>query len=223
MASADQIMKVFFDVDGVLIDGWHVDPTLRKPWDVNLKEDLGIDREALERNLFNPRVDGLDAPMLACIKGRLDLKEVLAPILRDLGFQEPVDRFLAYWFEKDSNVNIGVLHVVDRLRERRDVAVYIATGQEHHRAAYIWRDLGFNERFEEMFYSADLGLAKDGAAFFQEINRRLAIEDDEQPLFFDDRPNVVEAAREAGWDAHVFRNISDLTGNPRITALLRDD
>lgn len=213
-------MKIFFDVDGVLIDGWHVDPALRNPWDANLEEDLGIDRVALERALFHSPTDGSDAPMLTCIKGGLDLKEALALILHDLGYHKPVDRFLAYWFEKDSNINKAVLEVVDLLRKKEGVAPYIATGQEHHRAAYLWNDLAFSDRFDGMFYSADLGLAKDNPAFFQEINSRLAISSDEHPLFFDDRPNVVGAAREAGWDAHVFRGVSDLTGNSRIVALL---
>ncbi len=214
-------MKIFFDVDGVLIDGWHVDPALRKPWDADLKEDLGIDRAALEQALFSPPPDGSDAPMLTCIKGCLDLKEALAPILRALGYHEPVDRFLAYWFEKDSKINTAVLDVVDLLKKKENVNLYIATGQEHRRAAYLWHDLGFSKRFEEMFYSADLGLAKDSAAFFREINRRLAISSDEHPLFFDDRQNVVDAAREAGWDAHVFRHATDLTDNSRIAALLK--
>ena len=38
------MLKVFFDVDGVLIDGWHNDPKRRKAWDAAIKADLGIDR-----------------------------------------------------------------------------------------------------------------------------------------------------------------------------------
>jgi FMN phosphatase YigB (HAD superfamily) len=33
-------MKIFFDVDGVLIDGWHANSALRKPWDAMLEVDL---------------------------------------------------------------------------------------------------------------------------------------------------------------------------------------
>jgi putative hydrolase of the HAD superfamily len=39
-------LKVFFDVDGVLIDGWHANSALSKRWDLTLEADLGVDREA---------------------------------------------------------------------------------------------------------------------------------------------------------------------------------
>ncbi|NDC56614.1 MAG: haloacid dehalogenase, partial [Alphaproteobacteria bacterium] len=36
---------IFFDVDGVLIHGYHARPELRQCWDENLPRDFGIDRE----------------------------------------------------------------------------------------------------------------------------------------------------------------------------------
>lgn len=31
------MLKIFFDVDGVLIDGWHSKPERRKPWNLVLR------------------------------------------------------------------------------------------------------------------------------------------------------------------------------------------
>ena len=42
---------VFFDVDGVLVHGYHARPELQRHWDANLLDDLGIDRERF-RNEF---------------------------------------------------------------------------------------------------------------------------------------------------------------------------
>jgi FMN phosphatase YigB (HAD superfamily) len=34
---------IFFDVDGVLVDGFHFNPQYRKVWSANMQADLGID------------------------------------------------------------------------------------------------------------------------------------------------------------------------------------
>lgn len=75
-------MKIFFDVDGVLIDGWHADPARRKRWDADLRRDLGIDPEALQEKFFRPSSEGKQHSLMqACTRGDLDLKEALAPVL----------------------------------------------------------------------------------------------------------------------------------------------
>ncbi|MEM7168815.1 MAG: HAD-IA family hydrolase [Pseudomonadota bacterium] len=213
-------MKIFFDVDGVLIRGWHVNPAYRRPWDLHLERDLGIKREALAKALFLPSSDGADPPMADCALGRADLKEVLAALLPDLGYKGSVDRFLEYWFTKDSDLNRDVMAVVGQLAAIEGVELYLATGQEHHRARYLWHDLDLKHHFTEVFFTAQLGLHKHDPAFFQEINKRLEMAEGEQPLFFDDAPPVVAAARAAGWDAHVFETVSDITSSPRLQEVL---
>ena len=54
-------MRIFFDVDGVLIHGWHAKPERRRPWDATLQQDLGVDPLILRDLLFEPR-DSLAAP-----------------------------------------------------------------------------------------------------------------------------------------------------------------
>jgi putative hydrolase of the HAD superfamily len=156
----------------------------------------------------------------ACVRGERDLKEALAAVLPAVGYPGPVEAFMRYWFEKDSQVNCEAMHAVKRLARHHHVELYLATGQEHYRAAYLWDELGFKQHFKDIFYSARLGHLKDGPEFFLAINRELGIASAERPLFFDDREDVVEFAREAGWDASQFDTAGDLLHHPRVIGLL---
>ncbi|MBZ9937412.1 haloacid dehalogenase [Mesorhizobium sp. BR1-1-16] len=212
-------MLIFFDVDGVLIDGWHADAALRKPWDATITADLGVDRAAFQTRFFGASGQRSEALMHQCVIGRLDLAEALAGVLPDIGYRGEVKDFMRYWFEKDSNLNAAVLHLVAELKRRADAKVYIATGQEHHRARYLWNDLGLSERFDGMFYSASLGYPKKDVRFFEAINQTLRIDPAQPPLFFDDQPEIVACAQSAGWDAAVFRSAGDVSGHPRLQHL----
>ncbi len=213
-------MKVFFDLDGVLIDGWHAKPERRRPWDVNIEQDIGISREALQHTLFTPTgLDG-ESRISACARGAVDLKDVLADILPGLGYSGPADSFLDYWFRKDSHLNPEVLDCVRSLRRSGKVELYLATNQEHHRMAYLWDHLKLKELFHDVFYSARLGILKNEVAFFTTINAQLGVAASEQPLFFDDTEKVVMTARAAGWDAHLFDTAETLSKNRRLQEIL---
>lgn len=214
-------MKIFFDVDGVIIQGWHADPKRRRAWDATIEEDLGIDRQAFQRALFQPGPAAGEAPMNACLRGDADLSVVLEEILPRLGYRGSAESLLDYWFRKDSHKDPAVLEVVARLRDCDGVQLYLATGQERLRAAYLWNDLQLKDCFDAIFYSARLGVDKDSAAFFAKINSELSITAEERPLFFDDRESIVARAAAAGWDAHLFHSLEDLRQNRRLMDLLR--
>lgn len=211
-------MKIFFDVDGVLVDGWHADAAKRKPWDATIEEDLGVDRELFEKRFFG-RTNGRSV-MMDCVSGRRDLADALAEVLPRLGYAGSPESFMRYWFEKDSNLDPAVLSLVEILGVREDVELYLATGQEHHRARYLWNDLGLSRHFSDIFYSARLGCLKKEPAFFEAINAELGIGPDESPLFFDDQPEIVALAREAGWDAVHFTGSEVIRGHPRLRLCL---
>jgi len=214
-------VKVFFDVDGVLIDDWHAAPDRRKPWDATIEQDLGVHREAFKESFFRSPTASYESLMHGCAIGALDLKEALASILPAAGYGGSVDAFVAYWFEKDSNVNRSVLDVADRLARHSDVDLYLATNQEHYRAAYLWEELDLRRHFIDIFYSAKLGHSKATQAFFEKVNAELGVSPTEKPLFFDDKLELVRVARNAGWDACVFETVQDLTEHPRLKNLLR--
>ena len=93
-------MKIFFDVDGVLVDGWHAYSALRKPWDMTLEADLGIDREAFQKLFFATSGGRSASPMFECVTGRRDLRDALADILPQVGYQGSTEDFMRYWFER---------------------------------------------------------------------------------------------------------------------------
>lgn len=195
-------MKLFLDVDGVLVDGYHANPERRRRWDTTLHDDLGIDPEALQKAFFEPYIERV-------VAGELDLKATLADVLPTLGYTGSVDAFLQYWFDKDSKLNPEMWEAVQTLARRDDLDLYLATGQEHRRATYLWETLGLGAYFDDIFYSAQIGQHKSSPRFFAAINAELGIGSHESPLFFDDSPAVVAAARAAGWDAHEFETPRD--------------
>lgn len=209
-------MRAFFDVDGVLIDGWHANSALRKPWDARLDADLGVDRKAFQELFFGTSAGRSASPMFECVIGRRDLREALAAVLPDTGYRGSVDDFMRYWFERDSNLNADLLELVEVLRKKGGVKTYVATGQEHRRARYLWNDLGLSKHFDGMFYSAEIGHPKKDLRFFEAINRALGIDAEHRPLFFDDQPEIVALAGDAGWDGTVFTSVADVLEHPRL-------
>lgn len=169
-------MKVFFDVDGVLTDGWHADPSRRRPWDETIEADLGVDRQAFQDLFFGTAGNRASSGMMACVTGRSDLKTALAEVLPHAGYAGSVDAFMRYWFERDSSLQTEVIALASFMRSQ-GLRTFVATGQEHYRASYLWNELGLFEHFERMFYSADIGLLKKEAGFFEAINRLKTVED----------------------------------------------
>jgi len=214
-------LKLFFDVDGVLIDGWHANAALRKPWSDSLEADLGVNVKDFEAVFFVIAEGERISIMDSCVMGKRDLKEALQTVLPTLGYQGSVDDFVSYWFEKDSNINLEVFDIVAQLKAIPEVELFVATGQEHYRALYLWDQLAFSSHFERIFYSANIGYLKSNTKFFEVINTELGIAELVQtPLFFDDSEAVVEAAIEAGWEGVVFNSVDDLRQHPRISELI---
>ena len=214
-------MKIFFDVDGVLIDGWHVDPDKRKPWNVTLEADLGVNVKAFEKVFFFPGEGEEQSVMEYCVTGKRDLKEALQSVLPGLGCQGTVEEFVAYWFEKDSNINQSVFDIVASLSTIPGVELFVATAQEHYRASYLWNELGFSRYFKKIFYGAEIGYTKSNPEFFEVINGELDVGGQPgTPLFFDDSPTVVAASVEAGWEGVVFNSVEDLLNHPKILELI---
>lgn len=203
---------VLFDVDGVLIHGYHHRPELQRRWDDNLQADLGIDPQRLKQAFF------FDVFMKKVIIGQAGLVETLDRVLPGLDYRGSTLSFVDYWFERDSQLNTELVDVARRLKVA-GVRVFIATNQEHLRARHIWHTLRLGEVFEDMFYAARLGVMKPNPGFYAEVDRRLGPQT-EPPLLFDDSPPVVAAARAAGWEAVEYARLDDCTTHPWIAERL---
>ena len=204
---------VFLDVDGVLVHGYHARPELSRRWNENLLADLGVDPDRFNNefifDIFTKKVVTVQISMVAA----------LDRILPSLGYKGSPMAFVHYWLSHDSVLNQPLLELIKQLKQRTDLKLYIATNQDHLRALWLWEQLGMNALFEDIFYSARVGIKKPERAFFDFIMHKIGPQA-EPPLFFDDTPKVIAGARTYGWEAVQFNTIDDFTTYPWIAERL---
>lgn len=207
------MVDILFDVDGVLVQGYHAKPAFSRHWDEQLEADFGIRRadfrDRFIRAVFESHV----------LTGKLSLYEALQAVLPTIGHDGDPQRLIDYWMQRDAVLTPGLLPYVERLHARNGVRLFLATNQEAVRAGYLMNTLGFGRYFQDIFNSARLGVLKPDPQFFARVEALLGHPDD-KPTFFDDRENVVEAARLAGWDAHQFDRPEDILKSERVASLL---
>ncbi len=204
---------VVFDVDGVLIHGYHSRPELQRRWDENLLADLGVDPDRFRDEFI------FDIFIKKVIVGKTALVDALDRRLPSLGYKGSSMSFAHYWMSHDSQLDHQLLDDIRRLKARDDVRLFIATNQDHMRAQWLWFTLGLNELFEDIFYSARAGIRKPEKAFFDFAAARMG-EQSQMPLFFDDTPKVVEGARDYGWETVLYNDIADFRTHPWIAERL---
>jgi putative hydrolase of the HAD superfamily len=188
-------MILALDLDGVVLTG-HAEGGR---WDRYLARDLGIDTAVLQEKFFQPYWRDI-------MLGRRDLFLVLEACWPEMKCKASPRDFVDYWFRCDYTVDDALLKVVDSWRAGGGTCV-LATNQEHHRARFVWNDGGLSQHFDEMFYSAALGVEKPQPAFYRTVTDKV---DDRSITFLDDAIANVEAASAAGWTAHHYRNVDDL-------------
>lgn len=197
---------VVFDVDGVLVHGYHARPELQRRWDENLLEDLGIDPDRFREEFI------YDIFLKKVLIGQTSLVEALDRRLPSLGFKGSSMMFVHYWLSHDSSINQSLMESILLLKKQADIRLFIATNQDHMRALWLWQSLNIREIFEDIFYSARAGVLKPHKAFFNFIEDRIGPQS-EPPLFFDDTPKVIAGAQTVGWEAVLFNGLEDFTGH----------
>ncbi|SOD04035.1 putative hydrolase of the HAD superfamily [bacterium JGI 053] len=125
--------------------------------------------------------------------------EHLAAALQKIAPHVSPAELVAYWFKRDSRLVAPVLAELSFARSA-GIRVYLATNQEHLRAAYLMETLGLAEQVDGIFYSARLGARKPDLQFFARVRAAVGLRGDEMLLIDDSRQNI-EAARRAGWQA----------------------
>lgn len=205
---------VFFDVDGVLVHGYHARPELTRRWNENLLADLGVDPDRFNAEFI------FDIFIKKVVVGEMAIIDALERRLPGLGYKGSPMTFLHYWLSHDSTLNTDLIDTVRQLKARGDLRLYIATNQDHTRAQWLWQTLGLGDLFEDIFYSARAGIRKPEKGFFDFIEHRIGPQS-EPPLFFDDTPKVVDGARKHGWEAVLFDTVEDCTSHPWIAERLR--
>jgi putative hydrolase of the HAD superfamily len=174
-----------------------------EPWYATLKQDLGLDYEEIERDFFR-------GDFMSVLQGRLDLYVALHGYLEPRGLADRMEEFVAYWFEKDAVIDRTVLAEADAWRRRTGGRCFAASNQEHYRAAYLRDNAGLGAHFDEIIYSAALGVCKPDRVFYTTAQARMGVTAGQSILFVDDRAANVDGARMAGWRAMLYRGPSTL-------------
>ena len=188
------------DIDGVVS---LAQPGGPQPWNADLQRDWGFGSDDLVRDFF--RKDWLEV-----VRGRLDLYVALHEYFEGRGLADRLEEFVAYWFEKDAAIDRELLAMTDAWRQRTGGRVFAATNQEHHRAAYLRDQQGLGAHFDEIIYSAALGVCKPDRVFFTTAQARMGVSVAQSILFVDDSTANVDGARMAGWRAMLYRDRDSL-------------
>ena len=190
---------LMLDVDGVLVDGRPRDG-LR--WDTDLTKDMGVSSKALVDEFFKRDWNDI-------VIGKKDLLPALSAVLNRIAPSLEAEDLIAYWFEMDSRIMGAVLSDVRKARQC-GVSVYLATNQEHLRAAYLMQTMGLCDEVDGIVYSAKAGSRKPQIEFYSFAEREIGCQPHEMLLVDDTLPNV-EAAQSAGWEAVLWDGTDELS------------
>jgi putative hydrolase of the HAD superfamily len=137
-----------------------------------------------------------------CLVGRADLKVVIEPWLAKWKWTGTVDEFLLAWFAFENKVDPRVTQLIARLRAS-GVRCYLATNQEKYRTAYMRHEMRFDQVFDGVFSSAEMGVKKPAPEYYEQIVQALGA-DKKDMLYVDDTVANVEAARAMGIESVVY-------------------
>lgn len=179
------------DIDGVVAV-----PAV--PWKTNLQADWSIDPDEMARVFFRGEFQQV-------VRGRLDLYVALHDYFEPKGLSGRIEEFVAYWFEKDGVIDRELLADADAWRRRTGGRVFAATNQEHHRAAWLRDQAGLGAHFDEIVYSAALGVCKPERVFYTNAQARMGVTVAQSILFVDAAVENVDGARMCGWRAMLYR------------------
>jgi putative hydrolase of the HAD superfamily len=181
------IQAVCFDADGVIVN-----PQLQ--FARHLDQQHGISPE-MTRPFFGGVFND-------CLVGKASLQDVLPAYLSKWGWKNSLEDFIRTWLQTEHIVDERLMATVQTLRQK-GIICCLATSQEHNRAAYMKTEMGFQDLFDKLFFSCEIGWQKPAPGFYAYIEKTLAIKK-EMILFWDDSLKNVTAARARGWQAEQY-------------------
>ena len=198
LPSSSPIRVLMVDVDGVLVHGRPADG---RPVFSELKRDLGLSLERLRAEFFNRHWE-------AIVTGREPMMPRLAAVLGQIAPHISAEQLVAYWMHNDSRMLPEDVAALDEARAA-GLRVYLATNQEHIRAAYLMGEMGLGAHVDGIAYSAALGTRKPEADFYRLAAAQVGALSGEIG-FVDDVAENVAAARRVGWRAVQFTGAETL-------------
>lgn len=140
----------------------------------------------------------LFAAEVPALRGEVPFRTALARLLDEHpDVTAGVDDLLGLWeqVERDEEA----LHLVAEVAAS-GVRCVLATNQQDHRKEYLRRTFGYDDHFEQSFYSCDLGAMKPEPAYFERVLAALGTDPREagEVGFVDDNLANVETALSLG-------------------------
>jgi len=206
------MIHILFDVDGVLVSNFHVDPKRAYLWWLDPAQKL-VDADLMTEHFFKPRWP-------AIMTGQKDVLPELDAALKEMQVDIPAEQYLHHWLQADSRINHDLFAELRKLPRDR-VKLSLATNQEHKRAAHLWHELNFKADFDEMFYAAQLGIMKPDVGFFSKVAQRLNITPHDIVLYIDDTAACTAAAATLGWQTITFSELEHFTSHPLVKELIQ--
>lgn len=186
------IENIVFDLDGVMVEPWGFAKLLDSKY--------GITKEHTKEFFTEVFPD--------CLKNKLDLKEALAPYLMRWGWSGTVNEFVHQWLISEDLTNEKMANLVHQLKNS-GYNCYLGTNQEKYRKDFISKNMGYEELFDRLFFSCELGYMKPETEFFKMIQESINCKP-ESIIFFDDQNSYVTAAIASGWNASLFKDFETL-------------
>lgn len=140
-------------------------------------------------------------------RGETDLLSHVPAFLSATGRPGTPEGFVREWLEYENHPNRPMLAAVRELRSAGWRA-FLATNQERNRVNHLLREVGLGEVVDGEVASCTVGHRKPDAAYYGAVAAHLGVAP-ERIVFWDDSAENVEAARAAGWQAHLFTGVED--------------
>lgn len=185
-----QLKAVIFDLGGVIVRTENKTPRAR------LAEELGMTYEELSNLIFNN-----ESARLVTI-GKMTTREHWETVRSRLGMDVEAFKRVQELFWAGDSVDYELLGYLRSLRPNYKTAL-LSNAWDDLRGMItdVWR---FDDAFDEMIISAEVGLAKPDVRIYELTVERLQISPGEA-VFVDDFIENIEGARTAGLHAIHFR------------------
>jgi len=139
--------------------------------------------------------------------GKSSVLEHLPTLMQAVGREGSPEEFYREWLEYENRPNRDMLAATADLRSA-GWGVYLATNQEQLRVQHLMTESGLDAVTDGHFASYAVGHRKPSGDYYAAVTATLGVAP-EQIVFWDDSIENVEAARAAGWSAHLFTSAAD--------------
>lgn len=172
------IKALLFDIDGVLIN--------HKSWfSLNRlsNEHIDADKIVLEfhEGILNQECDrGLKDPLIE-----------INPFLNRVGWKEGANAYFEQKYNHESQyIDHEMISEIAKIRQK-GILTFVASNQNHHRKAFLIKEMNLNSAFVESYFSCDFGFVKPENEYWvcvmKRINEKYPEIQANNVLFLDDR------------------------------------